>query len=294
MRFLPAFLFLLGISALTADVVRDLPYVRDAGPLQKLDVHRPALPSGKRLPVVVAIHGGGWKAGDKADPSFIDPLATWFGNRGFLVVSLNYRLSPAVRHPGHVRDVRAALAWIGKNIPRYGGDPAQIYLAGHSAGAHLAALAAVNRGALAAAGADPSALRGVLLFEGVAYDLPVQMRLRSPFPKTGGMYAAAFGIEKAGLIDASPVYQIDGTPPPVLLLHARMERSSRLQAKIFAHALRKAGGRPWVRSIWGKNHGNLLSTLLVPGDATSRELSDFLGLADKGGNNLDLTKIPEE
>jgi acetyl esterase/lipase len=277
MKFLHAFIFLLSSCALLGDIVRDLPYVPGGGPRQRLDIHRPERAHEQALPVMVMVHGGGWKAGDKADPVFIKPLVSWCHAHGYLAVAVNYRLSPAVRHPAHVEDVRAAVSWVQRHIRTYGGDPGQIFLCGHSAGAHLAALVGVERSALARAGGDPAGIRGVLLFDGVAYDLPVQMRLRTPFPKTEGIFAATFGTDIDAARAASPAYRIDGPPPPFLLLHARMERSSRLQAQIFAHALRKAGGKAVVKSIWGKNHGNLASTLLSPGDPTAREISRFLG-----------------
>ena len=279
MKFLHAILFLMSTCALPADVVRDLPYVCGGGPRQQLDIHRPDHDAAGLRPVMVIVHGGGWKAGDKADPLLMAPLVSWFTARGFLAVAVNYRLSPAVRHPAHVEDVRAAVTWVQRHVRSYGGDPGRIFLCGHSAGAHLAAMVAVESSALVHAGGDPVAIRGVVLFDGVAYDLPVQMRLRSPFPKTEGMFAATFGTDFDTVRAASPAYRIDAPPPPFLLLHARLERSSRLQARIFAHALRKAGGKAVVKSIWGKNHGNLTSSLLAPGDPTAREVGRFLGVA---------------
>ena len=280
MRF-PAVLALLAAPAiLTAGIVRDVPYVEAGSPLRKLDIHLPdGAPAGPR-PVLVAVHGGGWKGGDKADPSFIEPLAAWFLPRGFIVVSVNYRLTPAVRHPQNVDDVRAALRWVSRHIGRHGGDPGGLHLCGHSAGAHLAAMVAVDQPALAAAGIDVTRLRAVILYEGVGYDLPSQMRLGTPFPKTGGIFAEAFGTDRECLRQASPVHRVDGVPPPFLIVHARLERSSRLQARLLAQALRRAGGRPEVRSIWGKNHGNILSTLTLPGDPTARETARFLGVLE--------------
>jgi arylformamidase len=85
----------------------------------------------------VFIHGGYWRALDKADHSFIAPA---FNAEGAVVVVPNYALCPAVSVEHIVLQMAAALAWVWRNVARYGGDPARIALVGHSAGGHLAAM----------------------------------------------------------------------------------------------------------------------------------------------------------
>jgi len=102
-------------------------------------------------PVVVFIYGGGWKDGDKANYRFVAaPLAA----RGFLTVVPDYRVFPQVRFPVFIQDAAAAVAWVRNNIARYGGDPRRIFLMGHSAGAHIVAMLALDRQWLAADGLD--------------------------------------------------------------------------------------------------------------------------------------------
>ncbi len=120
---------------------RDLVYRPGGDPdgKDKLDLYVPPGPGPH--PVIVFIHGGGLLQGDK---SIYAGLGQYFVRRGFAAALINHRLSPGVAHPAHVRDAAAAFAWVYRNVERFGGDPKRIVLAGHSSGAYLAALLAVD------------------------------------------------------------------------------------------------------------------------------------------------------
>jgi arylformamidase len=106
------------------------------GPNETLDIF-PAAHTQGPAPVLVFIHGGYWRSLDKADHSFIAPS---FTAQGAHVVVPNYALCPAVTIPQITLQMVKALAWVWRNIERFGGDPARIVVAGHSAGGHLAAM----------------------------------------------------------------------------------------------------------------------------------------------------------
>jgi acetyl esterase/lipase len=119
----------------------------------RLDVYQPQGKSS--CPVVFFLHGGAWIAGGKDDVFGIygyGAIGRCLAERGLVVVMANYRLSPRVRHPEHIKDAAQAFAWTCKNIARYGGDPHQIFVVGHSAGGHLAALLTTDESYLKAVG----------------------------------------------------------------------------------------------------------------------------------------------
>src|SRR5437764_5584744 len=112
------------------NVKRDIPYAEPADPRQKVDIYAPE--GAKNLPVVFWIHGGGWQTGDKTDVQ-VKPQA--FTDRGFVFVSTNYRLLPAVDMGTIVRDVAGAVGWAHAHVAERGGDPKRLFIMGHSAGA---------------------------------------------------------------------------------------------------------------------------------------------------------------
>ena len=124
----------------------------DSYPETRLDIYSDSANDGNLKPVVVYVHGGGWNGGDKSE--FSKNQIQLFIDNGYVCVRVNYRLSPSVVHPTHIMDVSKAIAWVQNNIDNYGGDPTRIILVGHSAGAHLVALAATNQKYIRNAGVD--------------------------------------------------------------------------------------------------------------------------------------------
>lgn len=194
---------------------------------QGLDVHG-TLTVGARRPVLVYIHGGAWKIGDKAHGMSDKPR--WANDQGWIFVSLNYRLAhpwlPEARRPMHpvqIRDVAAGLGWVYRNIARYGGDPGRIALMGHSAGAHLATLAATHPLYLKEAGLSPANIRGVVANDSASYDLTV----RSDMPWLADAITNAFGSDPSILRDASPRLQLvsgTGVAPMLVLVQGEATR----------------------------------------------------------------------
>jgi acetyl esterase/lipase len=183
-------------------------------------------------PVLVYIHGGGWQVGDKsrihAKPKLANEL-------GAVLVSLNYRLTPAVRHPAHIQDIAAALRWIKDNISQYGGDPGNISVMGHSAGAQLASLIGVHAGYLAEVGLTPSDVRCAVNIDG-----PMDLASRITDSQTESNTEAilqAFGSDLATLKDASPVAHISelkGKGPRFLVI-ARGKSARYVEAQNFVN-----------------------------------------------------------
>ena len=126
---------------------RDLKYGNDGK--QTLDVVAPAAASSNPRPVFLFVHGGGYVRGDKTldetgkSSLFYDNIMIWAVKNGMIGVNVNYRLAPQFQYPAVQQDLGAAVKWVQDNIARFGGDPAKLYLMGHSAGAaHVASYVA--------------------------------------------------------------------------------------------------------------------------------------------------------
>jgi acetyl esterase/lipase len=129
---------------------------------QKLDVYRPAHAAAP-VPVIVFWYGGSWIEGNKEDYRFVGAA---LAGLGYVAVLPEYRLYPQVRFPQFLGDAAAAVAWVEGHAADYGGDPHRIVLMGHSAGAHMAAMLAMNDAYLREAGADPGDIRALIGLSG--------------------------------------------------------------------------------------------------------------------------------
>lgn len=167
-------------------------------------------------PVVVYIHGGTWIQGDKGP---FNERVEAFTSQQYIYVSINYRLSPGYEFPAHAQDVASAFYWIKKHIQNYGGDPEQIFLLGHSAGGHLAALIALQERYLDPFDLKPSDITGIIGLDSAAYHLP---SLFYAEPENQLFFEMAFGNNLLDWAKASPVnYVRPGLNlPPFLFLVA--------------------------------------------------------------------------
>ncbi|MBP7703954.1 MAG: alpha/beta hydrolase [Caulobacter sp.] len=241
-------------------------------PLQRLDVYpRDGL---KGAPVLVFVHGGGWARGDKRATNALPGYAE---RHGFLLVSVNYRLTPRVDAGGCAQDVAAAVAWVREHAREHGGDPRRIVIAGHSAGAHLVALIAADPSYLAAHGLKPSDLAGVIPIDGAGYDAVRQMELHKARPQ-GLMprwFAQAFGDRAEAL---SPTRQVRSgvAYPPFLIFHVAARVNAERESHALAQALIAAGGRAEVVSAPDDNHATINRDFGKAGDAEGERAAPFI------------------
>lgn len=267
-----ALLGLAAVLALPATAVRAADeIVYGEGPDRRLDVHgRPGLSA---APVLVYIHGGGWRRGDKR---MVHDLPAYAQRHGLLLVSVNYRMVPQVDAGGCAEDVAAALAWVRANISRYGGDPGRIFVSGHSAGAHLAALIAVDGQYLGAHGLAPSDLAGIITIDGAGYDAVAQMAwLEDRQVLLSSMYQNAFGARAAEL---SPTLLVKGGEayPPFLIFHVASRPDAERQSNGLAEALRAAGGRAEVVAAPGDSHRSINVEFGAAGDPEGERAAVFM------------------
>jgi arylformamidase len=186
--------------------LRDVAYGEH--PRQRYDVYLP--PSPERAPVVILVHGGGWRRGDRDHPGLVPAKAAHWLPRGYVLVSTGYRLLPDAAPLQQAGDVARAVAAIQRAAPGWGADPARTVLVGHSAGAHLVALLAAKPVMLDAAGAMHP--RGVVALDSAALDVPGMMA----FPRIPRLFHDAFGSDRDGWIAASPWHQLSRGSLPLL------------------------------------------------------------------------------
>lgn len=235
---------------LTAQARRVLPHTLDlaygTSPKQKLDVYKPA-DNATSAPVLVFLHGGGFREGDRAHYGYV---AVPFAEHGIVTVVASYRLTPEARFPDQPKDVTAVLEWIGKNIRAHGGDPGRVYLAGHSAGAILTATVCADPAWRRSAG--NVALRGCIPISG-SYD----MRNLQGAPGYVGdsSHAAA----------ASPVLNVKPAPPPTLVVLGSVEERYAAPSRAFVAALREKGGRADLLVLEGQAHDDTAASLGAAG-----------------------------
>jgi arylformamidase len=261
---------------------RDLPYAKIPGvdpKLLSLDVYSPKGEPARgsaRKPVLVMVHGGGWHVGDKANPEMGERKAAPFVSNGFVYVSINYRLSPAVQHPAHAQDVAKALAWVAENIGRYSGDAGRIYVMGHSAGAHLAALVATDESFLKREGRNLKMIQGVVLLDTGGYDIS-QIMEGATGERGKAMYSAAFGKDAKTWAAASPIRHVAAGKgiPPMLVFYAARPRSAE-SSRRFVEALKGAGIPAAAVLAQGKDHEGMNRDIGKAGDGPTRLILKFL------------------
>ena len=171
---------------------------------QKLDVFRPPAGQAEKA-VLVFFYGGSWKSGERGSYRFVGEA---FASRGYVVVVPDYRLYPEVRFPAFVEDAALAVAWTRRNLGAGEGEDRPLVLMGHSAGAHIAALLALDPSYLAAAGLAPRSVSAWVGLAGpYAFD-PFRFRGIRPIFETA-----------ASADQARPVTFARAGAPPALLLH---------------------------------------------------------------------------
>jgi arylformamidase len=217
---------------------------------QKLD-YWPVRSAKTRTPLMIFVHGGGWSIGDKDSGTGTKPL--FYTNLGYAFASLNYRLVPNTKPDGQAQDIAQAIAYLRRDAARLGFDQDQIYLMGHSAGAHLVALVSADMRYLSAAGVPLSALKGTVLLDGAGYDVTQQMGGHGKL--LASMYEAAFTKDRATQIRLSPMtYASAPNAPRWLILHDAKRPDSGAQSRAFAAALTQAGARVAVKAVPESSH----------------------------------------
>ena len=235
--------------------------------LQKLDVYYPGEKGSGGFPVLVDIHGGGWRAGSKNGRGF--PAET-FVPKGFVWVTVDYGLAPKHKIAAIVDHVRSAFAWTYQNVKDYGGDPERIYVCGHSAGGHLTGMLLVD-GWHAKYGVLTDAIKGAVASSGV-FDMEALVHA----PRG---YNDELGMTLADARAHSPYYHLPKRACPIIVTYGGNEtREFVRQSRAFARAWREAGLSVTEIECKGDHHFSIARTFVDPRSELHKAAMKMIGL----------------
>ena len=229
----------------------------------KLDLYLPR--GGKNFATLVWFHGGGLKAGSK-DGGETPKIARALASEGIAVVSVNYRLSPKATYPAYIEDSAAAAAWVRSHIAEHGGDPAKIFISGHSAGGYLALMLAMDARWLKPHGLTPDSFAGYIPLSGQTMTHYTVREER--------------GIGKITIVadEAAPVYYCRKDTPPMLVLAGDKDMAARSEENEYLVAVLKGAGNTRVtfRQIPDRTHGSIANNIPKAGDSVRKAILDFI------------------
>ncbi len=245
--------------------IKDIPYYEGEGAdkvKHKLDLYLPK--DRKDVPVLFFVHGGGWIHGDKDFFGVYSAIGAAFARQGICTVVTNYRLSPGVQHPEHVKDVARAFAWTVKNIGKYGGKADQIFVCGHSAGGHLVSLLTTDSSYLKAEGCSTDSIKGVIPVSGV-------YRIPDPW------FTAVFGSDPIGRKQAAPLSHVHEGLPPFLIIYGDDDFPTCDQmSDDFCKALKEKKDEAELLEIKKRNHFTILLNITVEKDPVTEAIVGFI------------------
>jgi acetyl esterase/lipase len=229
----------------------------------KLDLYLP--PGGKNFATLVWFHGGGLKGGSK-DGGETPKIARALADDGIAVASVNYRLSPKAKYPAYVEDAAAAAAWVRAHIAEHGGNPAKVFISGHSAGGYLALMLAMDARWLKPHGLTPDSFAGYVPLSG-------QTMTHYTVREERGI-----GKETITADEAAPVFYCRKNTPPMLVLAGDHDMAARSEENEYLVAVLRGAGNTRVtfRQIPDRTHGSIANNISKPGDPVRKAILDFI------------------
>jgi acetyl esterase/lipase len=226
------------VPAFFGDFERRADIAYAPGPRHSLDVYAPS--KAQARPIIVFWYGGGWEDGRKSNYRFVGAA---LAKAGYVAVLPDYRLYPEARFPDFIDDGAQALAWVAAHAGEIGGDPRRIFVAGHSAGAHLAALLAYDAARLERVGLPRDTIRGCIGLSGPYVLTPNDATLND-------IFRAPYTIA-----DWQPVLRAQAGAPPALLLHGEADTVVDVaHARRMAEKLESLGVPVTLRTYPGRGH----------------------------------------
>lgn len=279
---------------------RDIAYVPEGDEAQRLDLYLPEAVPEKPLPLIVHIHGGGWRAGNKFPCPVVGMVF-----QGYVVASVEYRFSQVAVFPAQIQDCQAAIRWLRANAARYHIDPDRVGVVGGSAGGHLSALVGTSGGTgvfppIGGNEGQSDRVQAVCDIYGpadfttvvkqAAEDTNVENIFEFNSPKDP--YSSLIGVplettEKSRAV--SPVTYISEDDPPVLILHGTHDALVPYAQNVqFAEALKAKGVPVWLQTLPGSGHGGAAF-----GKPEIRKLTETFFAKHLQGAEVEIALVPE-
>ena len=256
-----AFQPLIAAAAPPPAVSKDLVYGQADGHDLKLDLYQPLAgdfaPTTKPHPVVVFLHGGGWKIGSKKEAAQVVEAIT---GAGFALASVDYRLSGEAVFPAQIQDCKTAVRWLRANAAKYGLDPKRIGVMGFSAGGHLAALLGTSAGVEALEGRAEGSPRESSRVQAVCdvsgpVDLSIPTHSIIGKLSVRGELGGSASAKPVLVREANPTTYITGKEPPFLIIQGDQDKLVvPKHAEVLAAALRKKGVPVTMVTVQGGGH----------------------------------------
>ena len=230
---------------------------------QKLDIYLPKQNAAGASAVLIFFHGGSWHDGEREGYGF---LGRAFAARGFVTVIADYRKAPSVRFPAFVQDTASAIAWVHANIAKHNGDADRIFVMGHSAGAHIAMMTALDPQWLAANNLAPNVIKGVIGLAG-PYDF---------LPLTTDSSKIALG-QWPDLTETQPITFARADAPPLLLLTGDKDTVVKPRnSKILSETIQALGGQQQLRIYPDVDHADIIMAVARPFRQKAPVVSDVV------------------
>ncbi len=240
-------------------VKTEIPYGADAR--QKLDVYTPS--TAGPHPILIFFHGGSWRDGDRAGYGF---LGRAFAARGIITIIADYRKIPKNIFPDFVEDSAAAIVWANKHGAEYGGDPRNLFVIGHSAGAHIAMLSLLDKQWLVRLGEDSHIVRGIIGLAG-PYDF-------LPFTTDAARQALGQWPRPA---ETQPITYARGDAPAMLLLTGDTDVTVKPRNSVkLAAAINQLGGEAAIKIYPNVDHSRIIMAISQPFRGSAPVIDDVL------------------
>ncbi len=235
----------------------------------------------RNRPIVVWVHGGGFVGGDKQHPLLSVMKPDYFLSRGFVFVSVNYRLAPKHKFPAQGHDIAAAVAHLYDHGTDYGGDPRQMFLIGDSAGAQLVSIVSTNESFLERHQKSPAIIRAAVTLDIGSFDVPSIMdALGENVPQ---QYHDLFTNSRTTWVAASPMLHVETgkSTPPMLLIYVAGREHHRQENHRFATQLKAHGYVAEVFEAKDRTHHTLAYNIGLTSDPATKGIMAFIDRLQK-------------